>query len=163
MIYLLKSNDKLKIGYTSNFASRISNYRSHNPDIEVVNIRAGELEDEKVLLEQFKHFSIFGEWFTYSKDIIKGFERHVLIQKPTIDCIETTELKEEIRSMIISDERGRKSTINKAKRLIQEEIHNTRNLDAVIIKCNDVVVYKRYGIRYTIHEELTNKTKNNDK
>ena len=35
MIYLIKSNNYLKIGYTSNIQSRTKAYNTHNPNYEV--------------------------------------------------------------------------------------------------------------------------------
>lgn len=36
MIYVLKSNDLVKVGYTKDFKSRLNNYKTHNPHIEVL-------------------------------------------------------------------------------------------------------------------------------
>lgn len=54
MLYLIKSNKFLKIGYTSNIDNRIKQYKTHNPDIKILSIIEGTREDEKKLHELCK-------------------------------------------------------------------------------------------------------------
>lgn len=76
MLYLIKSNKFLKIGYTSNLNNRIKQYKTHNPDIKVLSIIDGTREDEKKLHELCKEWKYDSEWFYYSPKIIDLFLNH---------------------------------------------------------------------------------------
>lgn len=80
MIYLLKSNDKLKIGYTKNFNRRLKQYRTHNIDIEVVATKEGTTTDEQFLHNILKPYKVDLEWFYYDPYIIDTFNKHKEIQ-----------------------------------------------------------------------------------
>lgn len=49
MIYLIKDREYLKIGYTKNIDSRMSNYRTHNPHFELLAYKEGLKQDESKL------------------------------------------------------------------------------------------------------------------
>lgn len=54
MLYILRSPYKngktlLKVGYANDIDTRISQYKSHNPGIELISYREGSLEDERIL------------------------------------------------------------------------------------------------------------------
>lgn len=75
MIYLIKSNKYIKVGYSKNlqsFKQRLEDYNTHNPCYEVLDIAdSGTLEDEKqlhVLLSKY-HYKL--EWFKYNKSVLK--------------------------------------------------------------------------------------------
>ena len=155
MIYLLKSNDKLKIGYTANFTARIKSYKTHNPDIEIVNMKIGEIEDEKTLHKEFQHLFLFGEWFTYSQDIINRFENyqpksHKVLKHTLVDSLTDNSLS----LTVTSGSKKELASIKESARYIYEEIVNNKELNALTIKCNGEQVYKRYGHKYTLHKDL---------
>lgn len=78
MLYLIKSNKFLKIGYTSNIDNRIKQYKTHNPDIKILSIIEGTREDEKKLHELCKEWKYDSEWFYYSPKIIELFSNNIL-------------------------------------------------------------------------------------
>jgi len=82
-IYVLKSGANYKIGRTSNFKARITQYKTANPDaIETIMVEKvnNYLAVEKQLLEQFSAKRINGEWFSLNdEDIIELLE--VIIKK----------------------------------------------------------------------------------
>lgn len=78
MLYLMKSNKFLKIGYTSNIDNRIKQYKTHNPDIKILSIIEGTREDEKKLHELCKEWKYDSEWFYYSPRIIELFSNNIL-------------------------------------------------------------------------------------
>lgn len=74
MIYLLKSNDKLKIGYTKNMYNRFMQYKNHNPDIELLYFKDGAESDESILLNKCNKYLVYGnEWFEYNEFIVNEF------------------------------------------------------------------------------------------
>ena len=54
MLYLIKSRDRFKIGYTSNLKKRLNTYLTHNPDIELLAYKQGNKNDEKELHIKYK-------------------------------------------------------------------------------------------------------------
>ena len=81
MIYLIKSggvDDRflLKIGYAKDVDKRLLGYRTHNPEIELLDTREGDKELETLLHNYFSDFSYPGqpEWFYYNSKIIKEFQ-----------------------------------------------------------------------------------------
>ena len=88
MIYLIQDayideNDNfhkiLKIGYTSNIDSRMSQYISHNFGFKLLKTREGDEELEKLLHYHFNKYLIKEshnrEWFEYSDEIVNDFEK----------------------------------------------------------------------------------------
>ena len=88
MIYLIQDayideNDNfhkvLKIGYTSNIDSRMSQYTSHNFGFKLLKTREGDEELEKLLHYHFNKYLIKElhnrEWFEYNDEIINEFEK----------------------------------------------------------------------------------------
>lgn len=78
MIYVLKSRDLVKVGYTKDFSKRLQAYKNHNPDIEVVKT----YEDLGYSAEQFLHRSLSGifnvtqgrEWYCFTDDFMQTLE-----------------------------------------------------------------------------------------
>ena len=88
MIYLIQDayideNDNfhriLKIGYTSNLDTRLSQYTSHNFGFKLLDSREGDEELEKLLHYHFNKYLIKEshnrEWFEYNNEIINNFSR----------------------------------------------------------------------------------------
>lgn len=138
MIYLLKSNDKLKIGYTKDFESRIKQYKLHNPDIEVIDCKDGLMKDEQILHSICSKYKVSNEWYKHCDEVITEFVNYIPLEaNPEIQKLnykikqqnddiislkteinihkrENYELKEEIRIL--------EKTINEYKRITKELI-----------------------------------------
>ena len=75
MLYLIKlrgeTNTLLKIGYTKNIDKRLKTYKTHNPLIELVDIKEGSIFDESCLHNQLKEylFDDSKEWFIENNEI----------------------------------------------------------------------------------------------
>ena len=66
MIYFVKANDRIKIGYSSNPTSRINQLQTSSPyDLEVLLIIDGDREKERILHKEFKDCRKKGEWFEF--------------------------------------------------------------------------------------------------
>lgn len=94
MIYLIKSFDYLKIGYTDDITKRLNAFNTTNPDFTLLETKEGTRDDEKVLHKLCKPWSHRNEWF---KDVSE-------VRKFWNDYQETTEydvikLKKEIEDL----------------------------------------------------------------
>ena len=79
MLYLIRSGNYIKIGFTEDLDSRISQYETHNPNFEVIGIKDGNRADE---LEYHLYLNKLGlsvknkvEWFFYNSDVIKELSK----------------------------------------------------------------------------------------
>lgn len=73
-IYIIKSNDKYKIGYTANIKKRINDYTKHAGNIEVIYIYKGYncFQLESKIHQLLSHRQYKGEWFDLcDSDILK--------------------------------------------------------------------------------------------
>ena len=73
MLYFIKSGNYCKVGYTKDskaLLSRMRTYLTHNPSFQILDIRKGDMEDEKfihILIPQELYH--YGEWCVWSKEI----------------------------------------------------------------------------------------------
>ena len=74
MIYLLKSANLFKVGYTKNLKQRLSAYRTQNPHIEVIADYYGDLTFEKYFHKNFGDAVVGKEWYNYYDGIVEDFE-----------------------------------------------------------------------------------------
>lgn len=63
MIYIIESGEYFKIGFATNVKNRMSTYRTHNPNIQLVHSFEGSMEDEKKLHLALKQYRYKLEWF----------------------------------------------------------------------------------------------------
>ena len=71
MVYFIKQNDYLKIGYTNNFNKRLNQLQVSSPvKLEVLGIIKGTKEDESNYHKMFSKFHSNGEWFSYNEELI---------------------------------------------------------------------------------------------
>ena len=70
MIYFIKHSDYIKIGFTTRIKQRLYDLQVSCPvKLEILGLINGSLENEKQYHNKFKHISISGEWFTYTKEL----------------------------------------------------------------------------------------------
>lgn len=70
MIYLIKSGNYFKIGYSENVEQRIKAYSTFNPDIEILAIEEGTKNDEARLHTICEELHYRNEWFHYNEHIM---------------------------------------------------------------------------------------------
>lgn len=63
MLYFIKSNGFVKIGYAKNIDKRMKQYYTHNPDFQLLDSIDGELQEEKFLHKILKNYQFRTEWF----------------------------------------------------------------------------------------------------
>ena len=70
MIYFIRQNDYVKIGYTENINSRLAQLQTGTPyELSVALLIPGSLEDEGELHKAFIDDKVRGEWFMLSDDM----------------------------------------------------------------------------------------------
>ena len=71
-VYIIKSNDLYKIGYTTNLKNRFAFYKVHNPNPLILfyaeSVNAFELES--LIHQKYKGNRKRGEWFSFSNEEI---------------------------------------------------------------------------------------------
>lgn len=77
MLYLIKSGNYLKIGYSSNVDKRLESYRTCNPDFTVLDTIEGDEKLEKTLHKICKEFKMANrqEWFYLDPFIINTWNK----------------------------------------------------------------------------------------
>ncbi len=73
MLYLIKSNNYLKIGFSENestFQNRLHSYKCHNPSFEVLEVCDGTIQDENNLHKLCDEYKYRTEWFYYSEEVL---------------------------------------------------------------------------------------------
>lgn len=64
IVYLIRSGDNYKIGFSKNINNRIKAYKTHNPEFELIKVYEGGRDLEKDLHYGLRPFRIKGtEWF----------------------------------------------------------------------------------------------------
>lgn len=70
MIYFLKANNRVKIGYANDPSKRIPTIQTSSPyDLEVLLIVDGNYDKERELHVKFQEYRESGEWFDLSEPI----------------------------------------------------------------------------------------------
>lgn len=97
MLYLLESGEHYKIGYTANLEGRLKQYRTHNPDCELVDTMAGTKKEEHELQNLCIEFFEVSEWFRKDPAILHIWktyklcmERYLPIIKKLNNLLETS-------------------------------------------------------------------------
>lgn len=75
MLYLMVSYPAIKIGYASNIANRMKDYRTCNPYAKIIDVIPGTMKDEKAyhkkmkkMLEPLDPTSALYEWYKIPSD-----------------------------------------------------------------------------------------------
>lgn len=89
MLYLVKSYSAIKIGSTDNVKMRMREYKTHNPDFELLDIADGTETEEKILHSKLKNFryknskewfidceEVRGEWNNYVKNTKNKYSQY---------------------------------------------------------------------------------------
>ena len=79
MVYFVKANSKVKIGYAEDPSKRIPSIQTSSPyELEVLLIIDGSYERERELHAKFQNYRATGEWFDLSAEIIDFItENHI--------------------------------------------------------------------------------------
>ena len=73
MIYFLKANDRVKVGYSHDPSNRVPSIQTSSPyELEVLLVIDGTRDEERQLHAQFASLRLSGEWFQFD-ELIKSF------------------------------------------------------------------------------------------
>jgi DNA-binding XRE family transcriptional regulator len=82
MIYFIKQENYVKIGFTNRFKARLNDLQVGSPvKLEVLAIIEGDKKDEYTLHQKFNHICSNGEWFMYCdelKSFIDSLDNHLM-------------------------------------------------------------------------------------
>lgn len=82
MIYFIKNEDYVKIGYTSDIHNRLSQLQVSSPTkLKLLGLIEGSTEDEQFHHEKFKHLHSSGEWFIHTQGLenfISGLSKELM-------------------------------------------------------------------------------------
>ena len=88
MLYFIKSREYYKIGYSDNFKIRLSSYKIHNPDFELIGTREGTRHDEFMYhcyLSQYDtNKNNNTEWFLINDETVINFVKETFTTKSNI-------------------------------------------------------------------------------
>jgi hypothetical protein len=69
-VYFIKSEDKVKIGYSKNVKQRLVTLQTNSPNkLDVLFVVRGTLRTEKYLQNCFKNYHILNEWYNYNPEV----------------------------------------------------------------------------------------------
>lgn len=71
MLYLIKSGDYIKIGFSDDVVNRMKSYKTCNPDFQILDIQIGSETDEKNWHERLLMYKYRGEWFHFNQKILE--------------------------------------------------------------------------------------------
>ena len=70
MVYFIKAENRLKIGYAEDPSKRIPSIQTSSPfQLEVLLIIDGDYSVERDLHQRFQDFRVSGEWFEFNNEI----------------------------------------------------------------------------------------------
>lgn len=88
MIYFIKSESYVKVGYTSNIKNRYKKYVTENPNkVELLGSINGGFTIEKEIHKKLKEYHHRGEWFVYNNTVSALINRFILEYRDEIEPI----------------------------------------------------------------------------
>ena len=107
MLYLMRSNNSLKIGTTVNLKSRLSTYKTHNPDIELLDACEGNFKEEIEIHSLLKNYQYKKrkEWFVECEEVYLIWEKFKLeLEKRKGEELKTIEYINKFIDLVKEDE-----------------------------------------------------------
>ena len=146
MLYLIKSQNYLKIGYTDNLKDRLRSYDIHNPQYELLDICNGTIKDETAIHHLVEKYNYKSEWYYYNDEIIKIWKKCKKILESGKEIQYTKPPKLSLLQIIATLNGNEK--INKSLEYILST--NTKyKIDILLYLCN-IVNYNSGTIQYSI-------------
>lgn len=136
MLYLIKSSNYLKIGYTSNLKTRLQDYNTHNPDYILLDTCNGNLNDEAAIHNILKEYQYRSEWFHYNKKILDIWEEcKVLINSGK--QLQKTKSKKLSPLQFINSLQGENKVLE-ALKYLKKDVNTKYRIDILIYLCQFV-------------------------
>lgn len=154
MLYFIKSQKYLKIGYTkdeSTYHKRISTYKTHNPEFEVLDVVLdGTLEDEDKLHQLLTKYSYYTEWFHNCPEVRKVWKKYTKDMKRFNP---EEKQKKSIKNL------QKQTIVNDKQKKIQEDVDKVFGKECIMsgeeIKETLRDIYSYYGVK-SVYLEIKN-------
>ena len=118
MLYFIKSQNYLKIGYSrteKSLVQRIKDYKTHNPNFIILDIvKDGKQEDETTLHHIIKNYKYYNEWF-YDNPYVHKVWNNYTKEMSRIDI-------QDILDQAIDENKYSENKILRATKDLQEQI-----------------------------------------
>lgn len=143
MLYLIKTNNFTKIGYTKNLNNRISKYLTDNPTFEILGIKEGTLKDEQYYHERFNDYIIRTEWMELPDDILETVKQEFTPYNKNIKLYNSNKL---LNPETLIDSFKRKiyaaySILNSKDKELELFLYNQKYRQFYITKFNNELVF----------------------
>ena len=89
MIYLIKSGNYLKIGFSKCLQKRLNAYKTHNPNYQLLSYKLGTRTDEKSLHDLCKEYHYNNEWFydtSFVRETFENYGKKIKIKSTIDEC-----------------------------------------------------------------------------
>lgn len=85
VVYFIKSDGLIKIGFSTNLKKRLQTYATHNAfDVDLLGTIPGEQSLEKELHAKFRQFRVHREWFRFVQEIQDYLATHGIREREII-------------------------------------------------------------------------------
>lgn len=88
-VYFASAGDKIKIGFSKNPWSRVSELKTANHELVLISTLRGDKNLESELHEMFAEFHISREWFVFSDEIRDYINKNTIVVKPVATTVAT--------------------------------------------------------------------------
>lgn len=148
MIYVLKENQNLKVGYSSNLDKRLKQYKTHNNNFSLLMITEGDRILEKEIHLKLKDYKIRTEWFNYCTETIE-----ILRNYSFEEFIELTKLEHNLINIL--KPYGRLHIIKSEKQVWANKLNITLNQinNIIYTLVSKKILIKESRTIYNIHLE----------
>ena len=159
MLYLVRFDNALKIGYTSNLINRLKSFQTTQLNVELISSREGDLKHEKILHELCSSSKLKNELFKDDPIVIQIFNNHIFNDQEVM--IKNLEIE---NKELIKDNQFLRNEINQLEKQNEKLKENLLVIGGKIILIEQRINENKKGIEYTpestmlINEETLVKT-----
>ena len=151
MLYFIKSQNYLKIGYTKDcdtYNQRMKDYKTHNPNLEIIEVSLeGTLKDEKTLHKLLKLYKFRTEWFYDFKEVYEIWKDYTKDMQKVSKFYNDLFIKDskEITSKEIYSSKNSSNKLNSIIKDVYEEFGDECILTGKQIKEKLSEIYSKHG------------------
>lgn len=127
-VYLISADGRLKIGFTTDLARRLAEYRSYIPNIQLVATIGGDRKVENALHRELAEFRLEREWFRDVPEVRKLFET---VKREGRGYLSIQKTKSRVRERPMAESRCDYSWEEIAERYKQINVEVTIGIDIV--------------------------------
>ena len=151
MLYLVRFDNALKIGYTSNLINRLNNFKTTQLNVELISSREGNVKHEKILHELCASSKLRNELFKDDPIVISIFNNHIFNDNE----IEIKNLEIENKKLMIENQTFKlknKTLVKENEKLMDDLKSITSKVNIIEDKLN--IVNQEKELKYTFEESM---------